>query len=177
MAEHNLTFDQQQDVESHAPYLTVFFILLNFTLMEYIYAYNHQHHAALFIKLIAASLAITLLTWAMKLFVHLPFNRNWVYLTLIPAVGLAFLGAALPLVLGLMILAVTKAALVGIYFMHLKYEGRWVFLMLIPAAILATVFIVALYPDVGLQPGVEQEIVAEQAEQGAPPTEAPGPRP
>ena len=65
------------------------------------------------------------------------------------ASGMGFsLGA---LVLGLMILAVTKASLVGIYFMHLKFEGRWVYLMLVPASLLALVLIFALYPDIGQQ--------------------------
>jgi cytochrome c oxidase subunit 4 len=54
------------------------------------------------------------------------------------------------LVLGLMSMAVFKATLVAIYFMHLKFEGRWVYFLLIPAGFLATVFICALYPDIGM---------------------------
>src|SRR5690349_658502 len=131
MAEHNLTYEQEQDVESHAPYGTVFFILLNFTLMEYIYA-SFYHTTGMFFLLVGASLAITLLTWIAKVVLHIRFNRRWVYLTLIPAVVLAMLGTAFPMLLGLLIMAVTKAALVGIYFMHLKFEGRWVYYMLIP---------------------------------------------
>jgi hypothetical protein len=172
MAEHNLTYDQQQDVESHAPYGTVFFILLNFTLMEYIYA-SYYRTTAMFFLLLGATLALTLLTWVAKLTLHIQYNRRWVYLTLIPALALSFLGAALPLLLGLLVLAFTKAALVGIYFMHLKFEGRWVYYMLVPAGILATVFIVALYPDIGLQPG-EQAAAAEveEEENAAPATPA-----
>jgi cytochrome c oxidase subunit IV len=51
------------------------------------------------------------------------------------------------LVGGLMVLALTKAFLVGWYFMHLKFEGRWVYMMLIPAAFLATVVVTGLTPD------------------------------
>jgi cytochrome c oxidase subunit 4 len=53
------------------------------------------------------------------------------------------------LVLGLMALAVTKAALVATFFMHLKFEGRWVYLMLVPAGLLAAALVLALYPDLG----------------------------
>ena len=45
--------------------------------------------------------------------------------------------------------------------MHLKFEGNWVYYMLVPAAFLAMVFIVALYPDMAMQP-----TEAEQAAQG-----------
>ena len=60
------------------------------------------------------------------------------------------------LVLGLMILAVIKASLVGWYFMHLKFEGRWVYCMLVPAGILAMVLIFALIPDIAMQPVTEE---------------------
>jgi len=102
MAETNLTHDQEMHVESHAPYLKVFFALLIFTIMEYFYA-------------------------------MLPIS--------FPA-----------LVLGLLAMAITKATLVGWYFMHLKFEGRWVYFMLVPAGVLATIFVLALYPDIGMQP-------------------------
>ncbi len=102
MAETNLTHDQEMHVESHAPYLKVFFALLIFTIMEYFYA-------------------------------MLPIS--------FPA-----------LVVGLLAMAITKAALVGWYFMHLKFEGRWVYFMLVPAGVLATIFVLALYPDIGMQP-------------------------
>jgi cytochrome c oxidase subunit 4 len=105
MAELHRTYDQQQHVESHAPYMKVFWTLLVFTLAEYFYA-----------KLMA--------------------DANFTIL-----------------VIGLMTMAITKAALVGAYFMHLKFEGHWVFFFLIPAAILATVFVSALYPDIGAQGG------------------------
>jgi cytochrome c oxidase subunit 4 len=56
------------------------------------------------------------------------------------------------LVMGLMMLAIVKAGLVGWYFMHLKFEGNWVYIMLVPAMILATIIIFALTPDMVLKP-------------------------
>jgi cytochrome c oxidase subunit 4 len=56
------------------------------------------------------------------------------------------------LVLGLMALALTKAALVGLYFMHLKFEGRWVYAFLVPAGVLAVGMVLALMPDIGMRP-------------------------
>lgn len=56
------------------------------------------------------------------------------------------------LVLGLMALAFTKAALVGLYFMHLKFEGRWVYALIVPACMLALGLIMALMPDIGMRP-------------------------
>lgn len=151
MAEpHNLTYDQQQHVESHAPYGTVFYVLLNFTAMEYVYASAHQSRW-LPLLLGGTAVVLTVLTAIMALVFHLHFNRYWVYLTLIPAVILSFL--PVPLILGLMVLAISKATLVGMYFMHLKFEGNWVFLMLIPAAILAAVLMFGLVPDIAMQPG------------------------
>ncbi len=98
MAEHNLTPEQERHVESHAPYMKVFWTLLVFTILEYGYA------------------------------------------------SFLDLGFA-PLVIGLLLMALVKAALVGWYFMHLKFEGRWVYLLLIPAMFLAVVLVVALIPD------------------------------
>ena len=112
MAETNLTPDQEMHVESHAPYLKVFFALLIFTIMEYFYAMTPISFPAL--------------------------------------------------VVGLLAMAVTKAALVGWYFMHLKFEGRWVYFMLVPAGVLATIFVLALYPDIGMQPISEQPLSEEE---------------
>src|SRR4051794_5591061 len=113
MADHNLTPAQQEHVESHAPYGTVFFILLNFTLMEYLYA-SFYHSPGLFALLIGACLSLTALTWIAWATLHIEYNRRWVYLTLVPALVVSFI--PIPMVLGLMVLAVIKAALVGIYF-------------------------------------------------------------
>ncbi len=104
MAEPHRTYDQQQDVESHAPYLKVWVALLVLTVLEYAFA---------------SYLRVGFTTLA----------------------------------LSLMALALVKAALVAWYFMHLKFEGRWVYLMLVPAGILAAVLVLALFPDIGMQPG------------------------
>lgn len=160
MTVQNRTTDQQQHVESHAPYLTVFFILLNYTAMEYIFARYHQSGKTLTLYLIGTALLLTVLTAVVAIMFHLRFNRKWVYLTMVPAVVLALL--PIGLIPGLMALAVTKAALVGIWFMHLKFEGTWVYYMLVPAGILAIIFIVALYPDMAMQPTSEQQDAQEE---------------
>jgi cytochrome c oxidase subunit IV len=67
----------------------------------------------------------------------------------------------LNLVIGLMIMATIKAALVGMYFMHLKYEGTWVYYLLVPAACLATVLIGLLCPDIAFQANIEPPAAAE----------------
>lgn len=103
MEPHNLTYDQQQHVESHAPYMKIFYALLVLTILEYFYAK-------------------------------------------------VFAGSTATLVLGLLLLAGIKAGLVGAYFMHVKFEGKWVYCMIVPACILATILILALMPDIGMQP-------------------------
>lgn len=100
MTEHNLTSEQERDVESHAPYMKVFWSLLVLTILEYAYARFFES--------------------------KLPF---------------------VSLVAGLMVLALTKAFLVGWFFMHLKFEGRWVYLMLVPVCLLATFVVLGLAPD------------------------------
>ncbi|MDB5352395.1 MAG: hypothetical protein JWN86_3642 [Planctomycetota bacterium] len=160
MTDHNRTIEQEQHVESHAPYLTVFFVLLNYTAMEYVYAKCHQL-AVLPLVLLGTAIGLTIVTSIFAGLYHLKFNRRWVYLTIVPAVLLAFFH--LPLILGLMILAITKAALVGIWFMHLKFEGKWVYYMLVPAGVLAVIFTVALYPDMAMQP-TEQEQEKQEEE-------------
>jgi cytochrome c oxidase subunit 4 len=99
MAEHNVTADQELNIESHAPYIKVFWALSVFTVLEYLYAR----------------------------FLPLGF---------------------VPLVAGLMVLALTKAFLVCWYFMHLKFEGRWIYLMLVPVCLLAMIVVLGLTPDI-----------------------------
>ena len=43
--------------------------------------------------------------------------------------------------------AIVKAALVAAYFMHLKFEGRLIFLIAGFPCVIATVFVLALFPD------------------------------
>jgi cytochrome c oxidase subunit 4 len=55
------------------------------------------------------------------------------------------------LVAGLMVLALTKATLVGMFFMHLKFEGPWVYAFLAPAAFLAVTLVLMLVPDIAMK--------------------------
>ncbi len=100
MAEQNLTADQEIYIESHAPYMKVFWTLLVLTVLEYAYARFLEGRLS-FVALVA----------------------------------------------GLMVLAITKAFLVGWFFMHLKFEGRWVYLLLVPACLLAVIVVTGLVPD------------------------------
>lgn len=131
MTEPHRTYDQQQDVESHAPYIKIWAWLLVLTILEYLYALWASTHTSFFL-----------------------------------------------LVLGLMSLATIKATLVGMFFMHLKFEGRWVYIMLVPAAVLASVFVMALYPDIGMRRGpLPEELDEEQLSYALPaePASCPGP--
>jgi cytochrome c oxidase subunit 4 len=116
----NLTYDQQQHVESHVPYFSVGVVLFIFTVIEYCYA------------------------------------------SFLP--GLSFF----TLVLGLMVLAMTKASMVAWFFMHLKFEGNWVYFLLVPAGFLVLVFLTFLYPDIGAQksawPEEEEEVMTAPLE-------------
>ena len=75
-----------------------------------------------------------------------------------------FKDATGPLVFGLVLLAATKAALVGWYFMHLKFERLWVFLVLAPACLLALILTALLFPDFVMKP----EPLDEPARKSAP---------
>ncbi len=104
-------------------------------------------------------MAETNLTHAQEMHVesHAPYIKVFLALAFFTAVeyfyARMFKDSFAPLVVGLMFWAVIKASMVGWYFMHLKFEGKWVYYMLVPAAILAAVFIFALTPDIGMQPG------------------------
>jgi cytochrome c oxidase subunit 4 len=54
-----------------------------------------------------------------------------------------------PMRMMLVVLAVWKAALVAMFFMHLKFEGRWKYVAVVPPAILATILVFLLMPDIG----------------------------
>ncbi len=79
------------------------------------------------------------------------------------------------LVLGLMTWAIIKAVLVGLYFMHLKYEGKWVYAMLVPAGVLACVLVLALTPDIAMQPVVDMNAVDDDTEDAPSPSRITGP--
>jgi cytochrome c oxidase subunit 4 len=91
---------------------------------------------------------------------HAPYLRVWAalaVLTLIEyyyaAIFKSWFGI---LLLGLLFWAVIKAGLVGWFFMHLKYEGNWVYILIIPAFVLATIFVLALVPDMSMQPETDE---------------------
>ena len=86
---------------------------------------HHESHAP-YLKVFWSLLVLTVLEYAYAKFLPLGFAA---------------------LVGGLMVLAITKAFLVGWYFMHLKFEGRWVYLMLVPVCLLAAIVVVGLSPD------------------------------
>lgn len=147
--------------EVHHLYGTLFFILLNFTAMEYFYAKFHTR-GFLSAYLLGTAVILSIVTGVAAAIFKLKFNRYWVYLPLLPAIALSFL--PVPLIPGLLILAIIKATLVGMYFMHLKFEGNWVYVMLVPAAFLAAVLVIALIPDIGMKSthdeGLEDDEVA-----------------
>src|SRR5258708_6135400 len=79
---------QSHDDEHHAPYMTLFFVLLNFTAMEYIYARFHQA-SSLFFALMGVAVLLTIVTAFFTSMYNLHFNRRWVYLTMVPALLLS----------------------------------------------------------------------------------------
>ncbi len=91
MTEAHRTPDQQQHVESHAPYMKIFYVLLVLTVLEYFYAKLASKMgfslAALILGLMG--LAITKATLVGMYFMHLKFEGRWVYLMLLPASLLA----------------------------------------------------------------------------------------
>ena len=88
MEQHNLTYDQQQHVESHAPYLKIFFVLLVLTVLEYFYA---KFFAGALVSLVLSLLALAGIK-AMLVglyFMHVKFEGRWVFFMIIPASVLA----------------------------------------------------------------------------------------
>lgn len=84
MAEHNLTHDQQEHVEAHAPYMKVFFALLIFTILEYLYA-TYMPVGFVMLVLGLMSMAVIKATLVAIYFMHLKFEGRWVYFMLVPA--------------------------------------------------------------------------------------------
>jgi cytochrome c oxidase subunit 4 len=111
--------------------------------IDHAHGADHAGHVKTYIRVFFALLIFTLIEY-----VYAHWYKDWFVV----------------LVLGLMTWAIIKATLVGLYFMHLKFEGKWVYGMLIPAGILATIFVVALIPDVAMQPVTE---INEPDDEGA----------
>jgi cytochrome c oxidase subunit IV len=96
---------------------------------------------------------------------HAPYIKVWgalAALTLVEYYYAAWLkDFFLVLLVGLLFWAVIKAGLVGWFFMHLKFEGNWVYMLIVPACILATIFVLALLPDMALKENADEPIVEE----------------
>jgi cytochrome c oxidase subunit 4 len=91
---------------------------------------------------------------------HAPYLKVWAALAVLTAIeyiyAYQFKDWFVILLLGLLIWAVIKAGLVGWFFMHLKFEGPWVYILIIPAAVLATILVLGLTPDVAFKPATEE---------------------
>jgi cytochrome c oxidase subunit 4 len=91
---------------------------------------------------------------------HAPYLTVWAALAVLTAIEYVYASALrnlfLVLLLGLLFWAVIKAGLVGWFFMHLKFEGNWVYILIVPAFILATIFVLALMPDMAMQPETQE---------------------
>ena len=51
--------------------------------------------------------------------------------------------------------------------MHLKFEGNWVYIMIVPAFVLATIFVLALMPDMTLKENAD-DVPIEETSSAAP---------
>jgi cytochrome c oxidase subunit IV len=98
---------------------------------------------------------------------HAPYIKVWGALAILTLVeyyyASIFKNAFLVLLIGLLFWAVVKAGLVGWFFMHLKFEGNWVYMMIVPACVLATIFVLALLPDMALKENADEPIVEESS--------------
>src|SRR3954463_4105005 len=96
---------------------------------------------------------------------HAPYLKVWAGLAVLTAIEYFYAMAVkdyfLILVVGLVGLALVKAAMVGWYFMHLKFEKRWVYLLIIPACVMAVFLTLMLYPDMAMKP-VDDDTAAEE---------------
>ena len=79
---------EELDVESHAPYLKVWAILAVLTAVEYFYAMIFKDHFPLLV-LGLVSLALVKAGMVGWYFMHLKFERKWVYLLIVPACVMA----------------------------------------------------------------------------------------
>jgi len=108
------------------------------------HAEEHHSHVGLYLKVFFALLILTVL--------------EYLYAKVLAE------ATFLLLVFGLVMIAVIKAALVGMYFMHLSFEGRWKYVVLIPTAFLVAVLVLALIPDVAMEfeepdPNLEEQLI------------------
>ena len=91
MAERNLTPEQERNVESHAPYMKVFWSLLVLTILEYAYARFLEGRIS-FAYLVAGLMVLAIhqgVSWSAGFFMHLKFEGRWIYMMLVPVCLLA----------------------------------------------------------------------------------------
>jgi cytochrome c oxidase subunit IV len=102
---------------------------------------------------------------------HAPYWTVWAALLVLTVIeyfyAAAFQSVFLILLLGLLFWAVIKAGLVGWFFMHLKFEGNWVYILIVPAFVLATIFVLALMPDMTLKENAD-DVPIEETSYAAP---------
>ncbi|MDG3006606.1 cytochrome C oxidase subunit IV family protein [Paludisphaera mucosa] len=86
--------DAAADVESHAPYMKVLLGLLVLTILEYGFArvFKDSSGPLIFGLVLLASVKAALVAWY---FMHLKFERLWVFLVIAPAFVLALILTAL----------------------------------------------------------------------------------
>jgi cytochrome c oxidase subunit 4 len=96
---------------------------------------------------------------------HAPYLKVWAALAVLTAIeyyyAFWFKSVFLILLFGLLFWAIIKAGLVGWYFMHLKFEGKWVFALIVPAFVLATIFVLALMPDMTLKENADDILMED----------------
>ena len=82
--QHNLTYEQEIEVETHAPYLAIFGVVFALTVVEYAVAtFARLDFGPLVATLMAMAAAkVALVGWY---FMHLKFANRWIYLMLVPA--------------------------------------------------------------------------------------------
>lgn len=86
----DVQFKAAAESEAHAPYMKVLFGLLILTIAEYAYArfFRDNSGPLIFGLVLMASAKAALVAWY---FMHLKFERFWVFLVLAPACLLAFI--------------------------------------------------------------------------------------
>jgi cytochrome c oxidase subunit 4 len=108
---------------------------------------------------------------------HAPYIQVWGALAVLT--GLEYIYAFLfkdyfaLLILGLVVLALVKAGLVGWYFMHLKFEKPWVYILIVPAGVMAVFLTLMLYPDMAMKPAdfdeLDEQVWTEPTPDSKPP--------
>lgn len=85
-----MTYDEQQKVEAHAPYLKVWVALLVLTVLEYLYARLLAGNTmALIVGL--TGMALVKAALVAMYFMHVKFEGRWVVLMMLPVVIMAVL--------------------------------------------------------------------------------------